>query len=137
MTKLAPKLTPVNRPFWEGCNRQRLMLQRCVAEACGRYVFYPRICCPHCGSGELAWEQVSGKARVRSFTVVHHPLNEALLADAPYIFAAVTLEEGPTMYTRLDVDPSSTDGLMDHPVEVVFKNDQVPGQQMPFFRLAK
>lgn len=31
--KPAPRVTDINRPFWEGCNAGKLMLQRCRAEA--------------------------------------------------------------------------------------------------------
>lgn len=135
MSRPAPKLNDINRPFWEGCNDDRLMIQRCAAESCRRYVFYPRVCCPSCGGGTLDWHQASGKARVLTFTIVHHPLNEALRADTPFVFAAVALEEGPTLYTRLEVDPGATDDLLDRPLIVSFRADQLPDQKIPFFRV--
>jgi uncharacterized OB-fold protein len=134
MNKPAPKLTPINRPYWEGCNEGRLMLQRCRAEGCGKYNFAPRVCCPHCGSDDLAWEQASGKARVLTHAIIHHPLNEAFAGDVPFIFAAVTLDEGPMLYTRIEMDPADSEGLDGRAVSVVFKDDQLPGQTLPFFR---
>src|SRR3546814_11430823 len=39
----------------------RFQIQRC--QACSQAVFYPRMVCPHCGSGQLDWIQPSGKGR--------------------------------------------------------------------------
>lgn len=133
MNRPAPRIDKINKTFWDGCNNDKLMLQRCVADDCGKHVYYPRVCCPHCGGGELVWEQVSGRAKVETFAIVHHPLHPALTADAPYIYAAVTLAEGPLMYTRIEIDPSQTEGLLGQPVEVVF-SELIPGQKLPFFR---
>lgn len=134
MAKPAPRLTPVNRPFWEACNEDRLRLQRCTAEACRRFVYFPRVCCPYCGNGDLTWEDVSGRGTVTTFTIVHQPLSPNFEADVPYVYGAVTLEEGPLLYTRLDVSPDAVQGLNGRSVEVVFRDDQVEGQKLPFFR---
>lgn len=134
-TRPSPRVNAINKPFWDGCNQHKLVLQRCVADDCRKYVYYPRVCCPHCGGGELLWEEVSGRGRVRTFTVVHHPLHPALVDDAPYVYAAVTLEEGPLMYTRIVIDPSAVDNLIGKSVQVVY-SDLMPGQKLPFFKLA-
>lgn len=135
MSKPSPRLTAVNRPYWEGCNADKLMLQRCTAEDCGQYIFYPRVCCPHCGDGNPVWEQVSGRGQVLSYTLVQRPHHESFYAEAPFVFAAVTLEEGPMIYTRIEVDADKAEGLNGRPVAVLFRDDQSPGQKLPFFRL--
>lgn len=102
-----PRITEVNRPFWDGCRAGKLMLQRCSDPTCARFVFYPRVCCPYCGGGALGWEQASGCGRLQSWTVVHRPGHAAFLSDVPYVFGAATLAEGPLMYARLLVSPEA------------------------------
>lgn len=102
-----PRITDVNRPFWDGCHAGRLMLQRCSDPACARFVFYPRVCCPYCGGDTLKWQQASGAGRLQSWTMVHRPGHAAFMADVPYVFAAVTLTEGPLIYGRVLVQPNA------------------------------
>jgi uncharacterized OB-fold protein len=127
-----PRVSVVNRPFFEGCNAGALRIQRCAEPGCRRHIFYPRVCCPHCGGGEVEWVDASGRGSVISFTVVHRPGHSAFLAEAPYVFAAVRLAEGPTIYGRLDVSPDATRGLIGRPVRAVFR-DHVPGQRLVAF----
>jgi hypothetical protein len=102
-----PRITDVNQPFWDGCRDGRLMLQRCADPACARFVFYPRVCCPYCGGGTLEWQQASGAGTLQSWTVVHRPGHAEFMVDVPYVFAAVTLAEGPLIYGRMPVAPDS------------------------------
>lgn len=133
--KPSPKVTAVSRPFWEACNRDQLLLQRCQAAECRRYVFYPRVCCPFCARSALTWEVASGRGRIVTFTAVHRPHHEGFYAEAPYYYIAVQLEEGPIIYSRLHgSDPGEID-LMGHEVQVAF-HDHVPGQRIAFFELS-
>ena len=127
-----PRPAPTNRPFFEGCNAGVLRIQRCAAPECRRPVFYPRVCCPHCGGGTLDWIDCSGRGRVISYTVAHRPGHDAFLADAPYVFAAIALEEGPMLYGRVEIAPDAAAGLMSRAVRVVFR-DHTPGQKLPAF----
>ncbi len=127
-----PRPTAVNRPFFEGCNAGVLRIQRCAAPACRRPVFYPRVCCPHCGHGALGWIECSGRGRVISYTVVHRPGHDAFLADAPYVFAAIGLEEGPTLYARVEIAPDAVAGLVGRAVRAVFR-EYTAGQKLPAF----
>jgi uncharacterized OB-fold protein len=115
-----PRITEIDRPFWDGCRAGRLMLQRCGDAACGRFVFYPRVCCPYCGGGALDWRQAAGTGRLQSWTVVHRPGHAAFMAAAPYVFAAVTLTEGPLIYGRLLVPPDSGALAIGAALRVVF-----------------
>ncbi len=125
-----PRITDINRPFWDGCRANRLMLQRCTA--CSHFVFYPRACCPFCGCGDLAWQQASGEGRLQSWTVVHRPGHDAFIADAPYVFAAVTLAEGPILHGRMLVPPNSPSLTIGGDVRVVFPT-VAEGVVMPAF----
>ena len=130
--KPSPRKTPISAPFWEGCNNSRLMLQRCVSTGCESYVYYPRACCPHCGGGDLDWVEASGKGRVVSWTMVHRPHHAGFGAEAPYVFVAVALAEGPLMYSRLAGTPP--ENLIGRSVRAVFILHG-PEQKVPFFEL--
>lgn len=131
--KPLPRITAVNRPFWDACNEGRLVLQRCAAPGCQKAVYYPRVCCPYCGGGELRWTEASGKGCVTTFTVVHRPHHESFYDEAPFVFAAVTLDEGALIYTRIECDPYQVDGLLGRRVEVIFR-DLGPSQKAPYFK---
>ncbi len=127
-----PRITDINRPFWDGCRAGRLMLQRCGDAACGRFVFYPRVCCPYCGGGSLDWQQASGAGRLQSWTVVHRPGHAAFMADVPYVFAAVTLAEGPLMYGRILVPADAGRLAIGAALQVVFP-EVAAGAVIPAF----
>lgn len=133
--KPTARVTPINREFFEACNRGELRIQRCGAPGCGKHVFYPRVACPHCGMASLAWETVSGKGTIVSFTKVHRPQHESFFAEAPYYFIAVRLDEGPLMFSRLEVSGEvKEEGLIGRPVRAVFV-PHTPEQKLPFFAL--
>ena len=129
-----PVPTPESRPFWEAARRHELMLQRC--RRCTRFFFYPRAACPHCLSGDVEWQRVSGRGTLHTFTVVHRGLRGFPLGE-PYILAVVELEEGPRMMTNLvDVEPDPARIRIGMDVEVVFA-DVTAEVALPRFRPAR
>jgi hypothetical protein len=115
-----PRITEVNRPFWDGCRTGKLVLQRCSDAACRRFIFYPRVCCPYCGGGALDWQPTSGAGRLQSWTVVHRPGHAAFMVDVPYVFAAIILAEGPLIYGRLLLPPDVPELAIGLDLHVVF-----------------
>jgi hypothetical protein len=93
-----PVPTPETRPFWDAARRHELMLPRC--RTCGKLHYYPRASCPHCLAGDLAWERVSGRGRLHTFTIVYRGQRGFPLGEA-YVLAMVELDEGPRMMTNL------------------------------------
>jgi uncharacterized protein len=93
-----PQLDELNRPFWNACRDGALVLQRCV---CGhlRYPIAPF--CSSCLSGEYAWEAMTGRGEIYSFTVFRHVYSEAWRDRIPYVVALVKLDEGPTMISNI------------------------------------
>lgn len=132
MHKPQPRITELNRPFWAGCNEGRLMIQRC--RACARAIFYPRVCCPFCKAGDLEWFAASGLGKIISHTTVHRTHHDGFNAEAPYVFAAVELSEGPWMYAQ--VAGAATDGtsLVGQSVSSEFVKHN-PNQRIVAFRL--
>ena len=130
MDKFLPRPTPESAPFWQGCRDHKLLLQYCVD--CGKHQFYPRVICANCMSEQIEWLEASGRGNVETYTIVTRAVSDAYAADAPYVIALITLEEGPRMMSNVigcDVE-SVKCGLA---VEVVFErwSDEIT---MPKFR---
>jgi uncharacterized OB-fold protein len=128
--KPAPVPSPETAEYWAGARQHELRIQRC--EGCGRHQFYPRVLCTACGARTLSWVRASGRARIRSYTVVRRPVSEAYAADVPYTVALVALEEGPTLMTRIvGIEPDAV--RIGAPVEVAFE-DWTDTVSVPVFK---
>ena len=129
-----PVPTPETRPFWDATRRHELALPRC--RACGRLHYYPRGSCPHCLSGDLAWERLSGRGRLHTFTIVYRGQRGFPLGE-PYVIAIVELDEGPRMMSNLVGVAMDTAAVrIGMPVEVVFE-DVSDTIALPRFRPAE
>jgi hypothetical protein len=91
-----PVPTPDSEEFWRGCAKGELRMQRC--RECAELNWFPRGICVVCSSTELAWEKLSGRATVYSYSLVSRPPNDTL---PQYVLALVDLDEGPRMLTHL------------------------------------
>ena len=133
--KPTPRTDVVNASFFAACDEDTLLIQRCAKLECGRYVFYPRVCCPMCRHGELDWVPVSGRGRIATYTIVHRPHHESFAADSPYVFAAVRIDEGPIIFGRVETDVASPPRIGDA-VEPIFVQ-HAPDRKLLAFRLAE
>lgn len=127
-----PTITPVTKPFWDGAARKELLIQKC--SDCEKHVFYPRTHCPHCWSNQLEWVQVSGKAKIKTFSVVHRPGHPGWQEAAPFPLGIVELEEGPSMLTQLLVDSPEE---LKQGAELQVKFVEVNEVWLPFFETVK
>jgi uncharacterized OB-fold protein len=91
-----PKITEETRPFWEGCRRNELRIQRC--KACGRHRFYPMVACPYCSSLECRWEKFSGRGNIYTWTVVHRTVDPEWRELTPFVVTVVEPVEAPGVY---------------------------------------
>lgn len=106
-----PAINRDNAFWFEAAREHRLVIQRCAS--CGTLRHPPGPCCPQCRSFEWDTVQASGRARVHSFVVNHHPRHPAF--DHPLIVAVVDLEEGTRLITNLvDLAPEQVE--IDMPV---------------------
>lgn len=116
--EVLPRVTDVNRGHYEAAAQERLVVRRCGG--CGLLFHYPRPRCPGCHSEDLAWEQLSGRARIAVSAVVSRPPWNDIPREVPYVVALVDLEEGPRMLSTVEgaggrtVEPGSR-------VEAVFE----------------
>ena len=114
-----PDITPESRPFWEGCRRHELLLQRC--RACGTLQHYPRGVCARCWGTALDWVPSAGRGTVYTFTVVHRSQTPGFKERVPYVLAYVQLAEGVQVLTNLvGCDPAAV--TVDMPVQVAFED---------------
>lgn len=87
-------------PFWEAAKAGRFLLPKC--QACGRFHFYPRPLCPHCGGGDLAWTAARTAARITACTTVHRPPAPDFAPDGQaYTLAVAETADGPCLFGRV------------------------------------
>ena len=89
----------VTRPFWDAARQHRLVIPRCAT--CDQFFWWPRPSCPTCLIPDWDWTSVSGRAHLYAYTVVRQPANPAFLADVPYVYALVDLDEGVRMVSNI------------------------------------
>jgi uncharacterized OB-fold protein len=80
----------VTEPFWQAAKQRRLVAPRCGD--CGTFRLPPTPFCPECQSTAVDWPQLSGRATVYSFAVVH---GYPGLPDLTLVPAVVELPDAP------------------------------------------
>ncbi len=122
-------------PFWSAARRHRLAIQRC--QSCRAYAHPPEIVCPRCQHVEFAFEEVSGRGRVKAWTIMRQPFAPGFGEEVPFVNAIVELEEQPWLNIMATlVDGADARIAYDDPVQVVFE-DVTPEVTLPKFRLAR
>ena len=114
-----PSLEPETEHFWRAAKAGRLEIMRC--RACGWYVHPPRPVCPRCDGRDLAWEPVSGKAVVVSYTVNHKPWFPG--QEVPYAIGLVELVEQADLRLTTNIVGCAPEAVrIGLPVRVVFED---------------
>jgi uncharacterized OB-fold protein len=127
--RVLPQVTPENEHYWKGGARGALTFLRCGD--CRTYVHPPSPVCPDCLSKQLAPAAVSGRARLLTWTVNHHPWIPGF--EPPYVIAIVEIEEqrGLRVTTNL-VNCTPEELRLDLPVKVLFE-EREDGVFLPLF----
>lgn len=128
MTRQLPALEPDTAFFWQAGARGRLQICRC--RDCARYIHPPLPLCPDCG-GETAPAEVSGKARVASYTINEQPWQHGLAV--PYVFAAVELVEQAELYVLTNIIGCPAEAVRIG-LNVTVQFEQQEDVFLPFFR---
>jgi len=109
-----------SKPFWEGCARGELHMQRC--SICERFRFYPRPMCPHCRSFESEWVRMSGRGTLYSFVIAHAPVMPVFKDKVPMAVILVELEEDSELRLVGNIRGCRNEDLaIGMPLEVVFE----------------
>lgn len=125
-----PRKEPFNQPFWDGLARHRFLVTKC--NACGEWNWIPYPGCRTCLSQDLAWDPVSGRGTLMTFSVVHR--GPPTFGADPYGVALVELEEKPRSIVVLgNVVDTDLDTLeIGMPMEMVFED--VTGEDITMYR---
>ncbi|WEU40755.1 MAG: Zn-ribbon domain-containing OB-fold protein [Candidatus Odinarchaeum yellowstonii] len=67
---------------------------------CANIIAPPRLKCSVCGSSEFEWVNLSGKARLLTYTIIH-VAPKRFASESPYAVGIVQLEEGPKLEARI------------------------------------
>jgi len=127
---IVPVTDALTAPFWDGSRRHELIIQRC--QKCGSYAHPPRPVCRACRSFDLAFDQVSGRGTLYSFTETRKVFHPCFADRVPYLLAVVELEEQSEL--RVLANFTGAPGF-DMPVEVSFE-DLSEEVTVPVFRPA-
>ena len=131
-----PAAEGLTAPFWAAAQNGQLVVQRC--QACRVWQQPPSTGCHACGAGPLAFEAVSGAARLFSWTVVRQGLAAGFDDNLPYLVLVVELAEqaGLLMLSDMAFDESIAAKLrLDAPMQVWF--EQIAADYtLPQFRFA-
>ncbi len=139
MPKQSPIPDELDKPFWDACNQERLVIQHC--RACDRLQHPPENACAQCGSRDnLGWKEMSGRGIIYSYAVMHDTNVPLLFDDQPFNAAVISLlddsgnDSGIKLLSHLPGTP--VDQVpMDAPVQVVFETTKATGQKVPEFRV--
>ncbi len=136
MPKQSPVPTDLDRPFWEACNEERLVIQHCAA--CVRYQHPPDRTCEACGSADrLEWREVGGRGTIYSYGVVYDTPIASLQADQPYNVAVIELDDAPGINMMSHLPGTPVDNVpIGAAVTVVFEATPATGQKVPEWRTA-
>ena len=127
-----PAITRDNAFFWEGVDEGELRIQQCGG--CGTLRHPPRPMCDQCQSTDWTWVVSSGRGRIHSHVVHHHPPLPGV--ETPHAVVLVDLEEGTRMVSHMvqGTDPSRL--AIGRPVELEFEavDEELV---LPLFRLVE
>jgi len=120
----APALEPHTEAFWRACRAGRLEFTRCVP--CGWLIHPSRPICPRCHGRNLDVAQVSGRARLHSYTINHQAWFPG--QPVPYVIGLVELEEQAGLRLTTNIVNCALEQLaIGMPLRVLFEivNDDV------------
>ena len=133
--RLKPMPVPdqISQPFWEAAKARQLAVQRC--QTCHYYNHPPRTVCDSCLSQELRFEQVSGRGRILTFTVMHQRDVPGFESEAPFINIVVELEEQPMLLMVAHLPLGERERVRIGSSVMVEFEDQGNGISLPQFRI--
>jgi hypothetical protein len=132
-SRAVPAITDLTRPFWDAAREGRLVIQRCAD--CRYYNHPPKEACDNCLSTSLAFEDVSGRGSVWSWTVMHQKSVAGFEDTVPYLTALVELDEQPMLLLVTNL-PCATPGGFEIGDRVHVTFEALPdGSHLPQFNL--
>ena len=119
-----------NIEHYRGLAASKLLINRCCD--CRRWIYPHRPLCPTCLSWNVRAEEVSGRGRVYTFTLIQQERDPNSLLREPLVAAAVELEEQQGLrYLAPVVNCPPTELAVDMPVRLTWVARD--GRQAPAF----
>ncbi|MCA2242287.1 MULTISPECIES: Zn-ribbon domain-containing OB-fold protein [Mycobacterium] len=126
-----PTIDADGQAWWSATQDRRLLVNACGS--CGQKSLYARPFCPHCWAEDVELAPATGRARLYTWSVIHH--NAAPFdVRTPYVLAMVDLEEGPRLMTVVE-NCRVEDLRADMELVIAFRDDE-DGFVVPVFRPA-
>lgn len=119
-TRKLPLLESLTEAFWTGGARGELLIQHC--DACGHWQHPPLVRCPKCHSAGLAAKPVSGRGKVKTWSVNAQPWQRGV--DPTFVFAAIELQEQAELYVLSNVLCPPDEVRSGMPVQVTFEQQE-------------
>ena len=114
-----PALEPRTEAYWRACRAGRLEFTHCVP--CDHFIHPSRPICPRCRGRDLDVKQVSGRARLHSYTVNHQRWYPG--QEVPYVIGLVELIEQPNLRLMTNIVNCPIERVqIGMPLRVVFEN---------------
>lgn len=106
--------------FWAAAASGVLAIQRC--QRCQRR-FHPTVAmCADCASTDLAFEPVSGRGTVSTYSVSHVSRIESFSAEGPFVVAWISLDDDPSIVLVTNLPGTAPEEIeIGMPVEVCFE----------------
>lgn len=132
--KPVPVPDELSEPFWSAAARHELAMQRCLG--CDHLAYPPTVVCRSCRADppDFEWSTVSGRGRLKTWTVMRDAFLPAFLDEVPYVVGDIELDEQPGLRMVAQVIGLDLGDLrLGTPVEVSFE-DLGDGLALPYFR---
>jgi uncharacterized OB-fold protein len=136
VAKPIPVPDDLSREFWRSAAAHVLSLQKC--QNCSFFSYPPRLACTNChvDPPDFAWEPVSGRGRLKTWTIMRDAFLPGFIPEVPYVVADVELVEQPGLRVVARLANISEDELaLDLDLEVCF-DDVADGISVPEFARA-
>jgi uncharacterized OB-fold protein len=126
-----PVVTADNAFYWEAAAQGELRIQACGS--CEALCHPPSPLCSVCHSPDRVTRQMSGRGRIASYIIVHHPPNPWF--EMPIAVVTIELDEGPEVTSNVvDLPLEAVDIGLE--AEVLFASTDDPDLGVPLFRPA-
>ena len=122
----------LTRPFWAAAAERRLVVQRC--DGCGFWQQPPAPLCQRCAGTNLAFQPVSGRGRIYTYTTMYQKNVAGFEQAVPYVNLVVELDEQPLLLMLSD-QPAEAAGWVHVGAPVAVTFEPLPdGQLLPQWR---
>ncbi len=135
MPKQSPVPDAIDKPFWDACSEERLVIQHC--STCDRFQHPPQATCDACGSDHsLSWKPVEGRGTIYSYGVVYDSPIAVLQEDQPYNVAVIDLDDAPGINMLSHLPGTPVDQVpIGAAVSLVFQVTPGNGQKVPEWQI--